>query len=108
MATSDPVVQTVTVVPSAVSNTFFEGFIGTDSGPIGVFPPYESVWNGRHLKMGNFRVWFDATKTMRFKDGAPSSDTDGTPVGAGGGFVIVNEGDAPPAGTVAPSIVFEV
>jgi len=38
-------------------------------------------WNGRPLIMGNYHLWIDATGKLRIKDGAPTSDTDGTIVG---------------------------
>jgi hypothetical protein len=40
-----------------------------------------SAWNSNHLKLGNYSLWVDATGDLRIKNGAPSSDTDGTVVG---------------------------
>lgn len=40
-----------------------------------------SSWNGGHIKVGTFHVWIDSTGALRMKNGAPTSDTDGSPVG---------------------------
>lgn len=37
---------------------------------------------GSLLRLGNYRLWVDSTGDLRIKDGVPSSDTDGTVVGA--------------------------
>jgi hypothetical protein len=34
-----------------------------------------------HLRIGTYHIWVDSTGDLRIKDGAPSSDTDGTIVG---------------------------
>lgn len=41
----------------------------------------QSAWNFNPLKMGNYVLWVDATGDLRIKNGAPTSDTDGTVVG---------------------------
>lgn len=41
----------------------------------------DGTWNGGHLIMGTVHYWNDATGKFRLKDGAPTSDTDGTIVG---------------------------
>ena len=38
-------------------------------------------WNNGHLRLGNYRIWVDSTGDLRIKNGAPTSDTDGTVVG---------------------------
>ncbi len=40
------------------------------------------AWNGGHIIMGGFHVWIDSSGRLRVKSGAPTSDTDGTIVGA--------------------------
>lgn len=40
-----------------------------------------SAWNGSMLVMGSYYLWVDATGDLRIKNGAPTSDTDGTIVG---------------------------
>lgn len=35
------------------------------------------AWNGRHLRMGLWHLWIDASGNLRKKNGAPASDTDG-------------------------------
>jgi len=35
------------------------------------------AWNGRHLRMGLWHLWFDASGNLRKKNGAPTGDTDG-------------------------------
>lgn len=42
----------------------------------------DSAWNDKPFKIGNYFVWVDASDRLRIKSGAPSSDTDGTVVGA--------------------------
>jgi hypothetical protein len=39
------------------------------------------AWNGSRLRLGNFYFWVDASSRLRIKNGAPTSDTDGTIVG---------------------------
>jgi len=40
-----------------------------------------SAWDSRHLLMGTYHLWVDASGVFRIKSGAPTSDTDGTVVG---------------------------
>lgn len=40
------------------------------------------TWNSTHLVLGNYHIWVDATGDLRIKNGAPTSDTDGTVVGS--------------------------
>lgn len=44
-------------------------------------PAYASDWQGTLLRLGDYRIWVDATGALRIKSGAPASDTDGTVVG---------------------------
>lgn len=39
------------------------------------------AWNSRHLILGAYHLWIDASGRLRIKSGAPTSDTDGTIVG---------------------------
>jgi hypothetical protein len=41
----------------------------------------QSDWNFSPLVMGNYYLWVDSTGDLRIKNGAPTSDTDGTIVG---------------------------
>jgi hypothetical protein len=42
-----------------------------------------SAWNsGSLLQLGAYRLWVDASGRLRIKNGVPTSDTDGTIVGA--------------------------
>ena len=108
MTSSEPVEQVVSVLPASTGKTYAETFIGTENGPIRVLPAYDSLWNGFHPKWGNYRVWIDATGVMRLKNGAPTSDTDGTAIGVSGTQVfVVAPGEDPPPGTPVGSIVFE-
>lgn len=43
---------------------------------------WDSEWNGNHLVLGTYHIWVDATGDLRIKNGAPTSGTDGTVVGA--------------------------
>lgn len=36
------------------------------------------TWNGPHLIMGTYHLWIDATGKLRMKNGAPTSDLDGS------------------------------
>lgn len=40
------------------------------------------TYNGAHLVLRGSHIWVDATGDLRIKSSAPSSDTDGTVVGA--------------------------
>ena len=39
------------------------------------------TWNGGNLRLGDYRLWVDATGDLRIKNGDPASDTDGVVVG---------------------------
>lgn len=39
------------------------------------------AWNGQRTRLGNYYFWVDASARLRIKNGAPTSDTDGTIVG---------------------------
>jgi hypothetical protein len=41
-----------------------------------------SSWIGSHLVLGVYHLWIDALGRLRVKNSAPTSDTDGTVVGA--------------------------
>lgn len=41
----------------------------------------DGAWNGQRLKLGNYNLWVDSSGRLRIKNGAPTSDTDGTIVG---------------------------
>lgn len=41
-----------------------------------------AAWNSQHLILGTYHLWVDTSGNLRIKNGAPSSDTDGTVVGA--------------------------
>jgi hypothetical protein len=41
----------------------------------------DGTWNTQHIVMGAFHLWVDSTGDLRLKQGAPTSDTDGTVVG---------------------------
>lgn len=42
----------------------------------------DSAWNGAHFVMGVSHLWVDSSGRLRIKASAPTSDTDGTVVGA--------------------------
>lgn len=58
---------------------------GSEVNPVIIVP--ESLWvtggawNTSHLRLGNYRLWVDSSGRLRIKNGAPTSDTDGTVVG---------------------------
>ena len=41
----------------------------------------QGTWDGGYLMMGTYALWVDSTGDLRIKNGAPSSDTDGTVIG---------------------------
>lgn len=43
---------------------------------------YGSTWNGDHIVLGVYHLWIDTNGKLRMKNGAPTSATDGTVVGA--------------------------
>lgn len=55
-----------------VFTAFYDGNAGTPS----------SAWNNSHLRMGNYHLWIDVNGVLRVKNGAPTSDIDGTIVGS--------------------------
>ena len=42
----------------------------------------DGAWNGRPLRLGGYYFWVDSSGRLRIKSGAPTSDVDGTVVGA--------------------------
>jgi hypothetical protein len=48
----------------------------------GIFQVTSSAWDGEHLMIGSYHFWVDSTGVFRIKATAPTSDTDGTVVGA--------------------------
>jgi hypothetical protein len=57
-----------------MTNTFTVSYDG-NAGTTG------STWNGTHFKMGAYHLWIDTSGRLRIKNGAPTSETDGTVVG---------------------------
>lgn len=47
-----------------------------------VFGIGNGAWNGQRMKLGAYQFWVDSSGRLRIKNGNPSSDTDGTVVGA--------------------------
>lgn len=41
-----------------------------------------AAWNGLHLRIGTYHLWVDSSNRLRIRNGAPTSDTDGTIVGS--------------------------
>lgn len=69
-------------------NTNKQAFVRNVSGELQLLPASGSAvqagdgaWNGNPLRLGTYYLWVDATGDLRIKNGAPSSDTDGTVVG---------------------------
>ena len=42
----------------------------------------QSAWNAGHFEMGGLHLWVDSSNRLRIKSSAPTSDTDGSVVGA--------------------------
>ena len=79
--TSAPVVRTVTVIPQVQANAIGAPYLVVNGQkiPLG---GHDSAWSGVLLRLGNYRLWVDATGDLRIKNGPPASDTDGTVVGS--------------------------
>jgi hypothetical protein len=55
----------------------------TDSGGLvyGSLALDRGAWDTAHIELGPYHLWVDSTGDLRIKNGAPTSDTDGTVVG---------------------------
>lgn len=69
-------------------NTNRQAFVRNVSGELRLVPASgyavnagDGAWNGNPLRLGAYYLWVDATGDLRIKNGAPTSDTDGTVVG---------------------------
>lgn len=51
------------------------------SNSIDVVNRFNDDWDQGHIQLGSYHIWVDSTGDLRIKNGAPSSDTDGTIVG---------------------------
>jgi hypothetical protein len=69
--------ETGKLTVSRLEGVDYEDIVSVDSAGTNV----GSAWDGPHLLMGPYHLWFDASAKFRFKVGAPTSDTDGTVVG---------------------------
>lgn len=58
------------------SRAFFRGSDSGQTASVG-----NGAWNGTRLALGTYQLWVDSTGDLRIKNGAPTSDTDGTVVG---------------------------
>lgn len=38
-------------------------------------------WDGQHLTMGNYHFWVDSSGVLRYKNGPPTSESDGSAIG---------------------------
>lgn len=79
--TTRSVVRTVQVTDPA-EQVATSQYSMVNGRPVPVLPAYDSTWNGWHVRLGNYRMWVDATGDLRIKNGPPTSDTDGADVGA--------------------------
>jgi hypothetical protein len=61
-----------------IHNGAEQACIDTDSS----FKVTGGTWNTSHLKLGAHHLWVDASGRLRMKSSAPTSDMDGTVVGA--------------------------
>ena len=62
------------------ASIYTEGRVRFDAGSNGV-QLVSSAWNYNPLRLGAYYLWVDSTGDLRIKNGAPTSDTDGTVVG---------------------------
>jgi hypothetical protein len=54
----------------------------TINGQAGDCTVGNGAWDGRRLRLGTYTLWVTATGILRIKNGIPTSETDGTVVGA--------------------------
>jgi hypothetical protein len=87
-----PAIGSTNFVMTARSGTTGWNFVSEDDGTLidmrktraGFSTPvtlFNSAWDVNQLRLGNYYLWVDGTGDLRIKNGAPSSDTDGTVVG---------------------------
>lgn len=75
-----PSLATLIGCQGAISTT--GGFEALELGGTGGGARFGSEWQSNILpRLGNYRLWVDKSGRLRLKDGAPSSDEDGAPVG---------------------------
>lgn len=67
-----------TAVPDTAVKRISAGVWGGDTGT-SIYTP--GVWNDGPLRLGAYYLWVDLTGTLRIKNSAPTSATDGTVVG---------------------------
>lgn len=71
-------INTATISVTAGDLTVEVGDAVLEAGSLDI---QNSAWNAGHIVIGAYHIWVDSTGDLRIKNGAPSSDTDGTVVG---------------------------
>lgn len=73
-------------IPTYLISSLATGAVDTtelaDGAVTAVKTDFNSEWNGASVfQLGTYRLWVDATGDLRIKNGAPTTDLDGTVVG---------------------------
>jgi hypothetical protein len=72
-----------TIVSPSGAIEYTNGFEGLEIAGKGSGARFGGDWQSPNLaQLGNYRLWIDRRGRLRLKDGAPTSDEDGAPVGA--------------------------
>lgn len=75
-------VKNASQAPVLLGNSFAGNAVGEIDNPGHCVMGISAAWDGMHLVMGAYHLWIDATGVLRSKSGVPTSDTDGTAIGA--------------------------
>ena len=72
-----------TIVAPSGAVEYAKGFEGLELAAPGGGVRFGSHWQSPNLaQLGDYRLWIDGKGRLRFKNGAPTSDEDGSAVGA--------------------------
>ena len=72
-----------TIVGPSGAIEYGDGFEGLEIAGKDGGARFGAGWQSRNLaQLGNYRLWVDRSGRLRLKDGVPTSDDDGAPVGA--------------------------
>lgn len=86
-------VKSAAQAPILLGNSFAGNAIGEIDNPGHCVMGISAAWNGQHLVLGTYHLWIDATGALRSKNGVPTSDTDGSAIGAAPSYDSTFNGD---------------
>lgn len=101
--TSLPVTRSVTVNPTADASLAATPYIVVSGQKVPLIPAYNSAWDGTHLVMGPYHLWFDPAGLLRVKTGPPTGPTDGVAI-SGDRVQPLGPGQSVPSGTPAGTL----